>query len=201
MPKRRSSRSASTPGHRAAALRAALLLAAVAALLGACLPPQAHYSVGLGTSRISGYLLADPAQPAPGGPLVVIYLYHHQFVNYADGSAVLLTSARVVRPGRHGDFSIDVPADVVRMDILFIAPGHLTELYHFQRQLGVGDIDYRTTLKSMPDWRAHYYTFLSPQLQELIVEPRYRLAPAEQQVLVDWMQEQDARLGSPAAHR
>lgn len=163
-------------------------------LLSACLPPQASYDFGLGTSRVSGVLTVSDDASAPGGALIVVYKYHHQFVTQGDGSAVLRPSAHVVRPGREGAYSVSVPADVVRLEMLFIAPGHLTEVFRFQRQLGVGDIRYRATLQPMQDWRSHYYTFLSPQLEYLIVEERYRLAPAEAQQLAEWLQAQSARL-------
>jgi len=177
-----------------------LLIAGAVLLLAGCLPPQAHFDLGVGTSYIRGYLRADPKQPTPGGTLIVVYQYHHQFVNNPDGSPVLMPTARVLQPGPYGEFVIDVPTDVVRMDILFIAPEHLTKLFHFRRQLGVGDIDYRATLPAMPDWRSHYYTYLSPQLQNLILEPRYRLAPAEQQLLGQWLQAQNDRLGAGSGH-
>jgi hypothetical protein len=173
-----------------------LLAALLPALLGACLPPQAHYDVGLGTNHIRGIISVAPDTVEPGGPLLVAYLYHHQFVTYGDGSAVLVPTARVLKPGRQGDFSLSVPQDVVRADLMFIAPGHLTQLFHFQRQLGVGDIDYRAQLEAIHDWRAHYYTYLSPQLENLILERRYRLDPADQRLLGEWLQTQNARLGA-----
>jgi len=176
--------------------RVALLLALQAGLLGACLPPQAHYELGLGTTRITGSLVPAKERPVPGGALIVVYEYHNQFITKADGSAILRPTARVLRPSAQGTFSIGMPTDVVRLDVLFIAPEHLTELFHFQRQLGVGNIDYTARLAAIPDWRSHYYTYLSPQLQALIVDTRYRLAPHEQQLLTDWLQAQNARLGA-----
>ena len=183
---------------RSIPLRLILLLALQVPLLGACLPPQASFSLGLGTSHIHGFIITAPEQTLPGGPLVVAYAYHHQFVTRADGTALLVPTGRVVKPGPQGDFVIDVPADVVRMEILFIAPGYLTDLFRFQRQLGVGDIEYRAALQAMPDWRSHYYTYLSPRLEELILDQRYRLAPAEQQLLGQWLRMQDARLAPKA---
>ena len=187
------------------AARALLLGAAgalVATLLAACLPPQADYRLGLGTNRIRGSVTIPPGTPGipdstePGGPLVVAYLYHHQFVTSGSGAAVLVPTARVLRPGPQGDFSLEMSADVVRAELMFIAPGHLTQLFHFQRQLGVGDIDYRAELLRIGDWRSHYYTYLSPQLENLILERRYRLSPSEQQTLGQWLQLQNEQLGA-----
>lgn len=199
MPKRRNS--AAPPRPRRAGggpARWPLLLALGAALaLGACFPPQASYDVGLATSRVTGFVNARPADPTLGGPLIVVLKYHHQYVTYGDGSPVLRPSAHVVRPGRAGGFSVDMPSDVVSMEMFFIAPEHLTQVFRFRRQIGVGNIHYRADLQPMQDWRSHYYTFLSPQLEHLIVEPRYNLAPAEQRMLAEWLQVQNARLGAP----
>lgn len=209
MPRRRSSRLTGAPTagthavpawaqrrgrRRVLPVLAAALLAALAA--GGCVQSGASYDVGLGTSRVSGVLEASPDADAAGGPLVVAYKYHHQFVNQADGSAVLRPTAHVLRPGREGSFAIAVPADVVRMEVFFIAPGHLTDVFRFRRQLGVGNIRYRPLLPPMDDWRSHFYTFLGPQLEHLVVEPRYRLPPADQRLLANWLQRQTARLGA-----
>jgi hypothetical protein len=171
-----------------------LALLAWTALLSGCLPPQASYHVGLGTNRISGFLDPAPQRPSPGGSLIVVYAYHHTFIERGDGSVLLVPSAQVLRPGQAGDFIIEVPADVVRMEVLFIAADHLTQVFRFQRQVGVGDIDYSAKLPVMADWRSHYYTYLSPQLEELILDRRYRLAPEQVQMLSQWMHDQDARL-------
>lgn len=180
--------------HVAVALAVGLALSAV---LGGCLPPQASFDVGLGTSRIRGSLQVGNPEPLPGGPLIVVYKYHHQFVNQPDGSPVLAPTAQVLQPEAGGHFSFDMPADVLRVVVLFIAPEHLTEVFRFSRQIGVGDVRYQADLPAIPDWRNHYYTFLSPQLQELVVEPRYRLQPQQQQLLARWLQAQNDRL---AAH-
>lgn len=180
---------------RAAGLAAALALAAA---LGGCLPPQASFDFGLGTSRIRGSLHTAKAGPLPGGPLIVVYKYHHQFVNLPDGRPVLSPTAQVLQPDPAGYFSFDMPADVLRVVVLFIAPGHLTDVFRFSRQLGVGDVTYQADLEAIPDWRDHYYTFLSPQLQELVIEPRYRLQPRDEQVLAHWLQVQNERLGARA---
>jgi hypothetical protein len=179
-----------------ALLLATLLLAAP--LLAGCLPTQATFEPGLGTGRISGSLRIEREAPPHGGLLIVVLQQHHQFVTRdEDGSAVLRAGAQVLQPGRAGGFVIHVPGDVVAMDVLFIAAEHLTEVFHFRRQVGMGDIHYQARLPYTADWRSHYYTFLSSQLEYLITEPRYRLDPAGQRLLGQWLQAQNERLGGP----
>ena len=186
------------PATALLASQLALLLATLGALLGGCLPPQATADFGLGTQRIQGTLRTSAPAPLPGGGLVVVYAYHHQFVTQPDGSPILSATARVIQPSADGHFSFAMPSDVLRVVVLFVAPGHLTEVFRFSRQLGVGDVTYQADLQPMAGWRDHYYTYLSPQLQNLIVEPRYRLPPQEQQRLAAWLQVQNERLGTEA---
>lgn len=171
-----------------------LLLAAF--LLSGCLPPQASFEVGFGTSTIRGQLKYTGGKQGASGGIIVVYKYHHKFIRTGDGRPLVLPTAHVVTVGRLGNFSISVPSDVISVDILFIAPDSLTQQFHFNRQLGIGNITYRADLQPMENWRDHYYTFLIPQLEHLIVEPRYRLNPAEQQRLSAWLMEQNRRLGN-----
>ena len=184
--------------------RAIVSLALLIFLSGGCLPPQADFEIGLGTTRIAGIVNITARERTQGDPLIVVFKYHHQFITAGDGTAILRPTAHVVQVGRAGGYSIDMPADVVWMDILFIAPERLTEKFHFRRQLGIGNVTYRPNLVPMPDWRSHFYTFISPQLEHLIVEARYRLSPPEQRVLSQWLLAQNARLednrGKAGAH-
>jgi len=166
-------------------------------LLSGCLPPQAEFEWGLGTSRVTGFMA--PLSPAPRGEgaIIVAYKYHHQFIHKGDGSAVLRPTAHVIPVDNSGFFSVSMPADVVSMELLFIAPDRLTDQFRFERQLGMGDITYRATMAPMGDWRSHYYTFLIPQLEHLIVDPRYRLAPEGVQRLSVWLQAQNRRFAPP----
>ncbi len=183
----------------AAFLPVPIALGLLGLLLAGCLPPQADFEWGVGTSRITGFMTSLPTAPPGEGAIVVAYKFHHQFITYGDGQAVLRPTAHVVSVGSAGDFSISMPADVVAMDILFIAPERLTEQFHFKRQLGVGDVTYRAVMRPMGDWRSHYYTFLIPQLEHLIVESRYRLAPEGVERLSAWLQAQNRRLAPSEA--
>ncbi|MEE8434438.1 MAG: hypothetical protein V3S64_06580 [bacterium] len=163
-------------------------------MLAGCFPPQADFSPGVSTLRISGFLNAPGIKPAQGTPLIVVYKFHRSFLSDSPQGRLLNPTAHVVHVARSGGFSINIPWDVVAADVFFIAPGRLTEVFQFKRTLGVGAITYRANLKPMTNWRDHFYTFLNPQLQHLIVENRYRLSPGDLRKLSQWLDFQNRRL-------
>ena len=163
-------------------------------MLAGCLPPQADYSFGLSTERITGFLNAPGLTPAQGTPLIVVYKFHRSFAGAPPQGPVLTPTAHVVHVARSGAFSIGIPWDVVAANVFFIAPGRLTEIFQFKRTLGMGAITYRADLKPMANWRDHFYTSLNPQLQHLIVENRYRLSPGDLSKLSQWLNFQNRRL-------
>jgi hypothetical protein len=179
------------------------LLILVTPLLASCFPPQASFRAGFGTTEIVGTV--EGADPAMGVPLVIAYKYHHQFVALDSEPAVTHPSAHVVVVGPSGEFRVSMPSDVTSMELFFVAPERLTDLFHFSRQLGVGTVVYRAGLKPMPNWRSHFYGYLEPELEHLIVEPRYRLSAPDQARLAEWISGQQRRLeaarATPAAER
>lgn len=196
--------------------RARLALPLVTALLAltaaGCLPDNASFRPGLGTSRVVGRIAPLPQAPAvpyAGGdaspvqadwPIIVAYKYHHTFITLGD-TQVRYPTAHTVLVERDGSFSIDMPSDVVSMDILFIAAGRLTDTFSFRRQIGMGDITYRPEMPEMGDWASHFYTFLAPQLEHAITEERYRMSPLERARLGDWLSAQEDRLAAARARR
>jgi len=191
-----------------------LALAAVPALAG-CFPPQASYNLGLTTTRVEGTLEVEDPQSA-GEPLILVYQYHYSFIEMneergpgmggaplmpgepmlqLDGSRGLAyptASLAAVRPD--GSFTISVPADVVRLEIFFVSPDRLTDVFQFSKQLGVGRIVYDAKLPRMRGWRSHFYTYLMPELQHVIVDPRYKLPLQDQGRIGAWLDAQRTRL-------
>ena len=163
-------------------------------MLAGCLPSQADFSFGLSTQRISGFLNAPGLKPAQGTPLIVVYKLHRSLASDPSQGSFLTPTAHVIQVARSGAFSITIPWDVVAVNVFFIAPGRLTEIFQFKRTLGVGNITYQASLKQMTNWRDHFYTFLNPQLQHLIVEKRYRLSPGDLRSLSQWLDFQNRRL-------
>jgi len=180
--------------------RSAAVLWVVALLLSGCLPPQASFSPGFGTSEIRGALELPPPDPGAGPPLIVVFQSHSLLTGFSGESAITRQTVSIATVGQYGEFTIHMPQDVVSVDIVFTAPERLTDTFHFQRQLGVGTVTYTPTLPVIRDWRSHFYTYLEPQLGHLIVDTRYQLSPRDQERLTQWLNDQKRRLqGRPAA--
>lgn len=191
-----------------------LPLAALALLATGCLPPQAGYRLGVGTTRITGFMNISGTPGPEGGPIIVVFRNHYTFIDVPGGAGDpggagvpggagglggagrLHPSVQLETVSPSGAFRIAMPGDVVSMDVYFIAPGYLTDIFRYSRTLGLGDLTYQANLKAMPHWRDHYYTFLSPQLQHLILETRYRLSPGDLSKLSEWLSIQNRRLAS-----
>ncbi|MBI4084089.1 MAG: hypothetical protein HY423_15910 [Candidatus Lambdaproteobacteria bacterium] len=186
-PARRSTRPSPWAGTLARALTLALLA-------GGCLPAAADYRLGVATTEIVGTFDVSGLDPGLGSPIIVVLKYHYKFETPETGERVTHPSAHLARLLADGGFAISMPADVVSVAVLFIAPDRLTDEFRFRRQIGIGHVGYRARGKPMPDWRDHFYTYLQPLLQELVVEPRYQLSPAEIGTLSTWLEAQRERL-------
>lgn len=178
--------------------RCALALIGMALLaLPGCLPPQASFSPGLGTQEIRGVLELPGPDAGAGPPLIVVFLHHSLMTGFAGEPAITRQTVMLATVGPQGEFRIPMPQDVLRVDILFAAPERLTDTFHFQRQLGIGTVTYTARLPVAPDWRGHFYTYLAPQLEHLIVETRYGLSTRDQERLSQWLSGQKRRLAAP----
>ncbi len=171
-------------------------LALAFALFGleACLPAEADYRFGLGTSEIVGIVDTDGGAPDPDKVLIVIFQHHYLFETVGGQEKVYRVSAALNEVDRHGRFVVHMPSDVVTLELLFIAPDRLTEEFKFNRQIGIGQVSYRASLEHHPNWHAHFYTYLQPMLSHLIVEPRYQMSLEDQKRLGDWLLFENARL-------
>ncbi len=175
--------------------------------MGGCLPPGAEFKFGLGTTKVVGTVGAKNGSQPPAETIIVVQKNHHQFVSLGSaepGALPPLQGSRILtHPTAHvetidgkGNFSVSMPTDVVSMEIWFIAPNRLTRVFRISRVLGMGRITYHASLPAAPDWRSHFYTYLEPQLQHLIVEKRYRLTDKDQISLGKWLTAQKLKLES-----
>ena len=178
---------------------------------GGCAPPNTEYKFGLSTTSVTGTVIVEDGGPDKVQPIIVVLKNHDTFIprtgqdGFENSSHPVFQqnfthpTAHVQRVDASGQYVINMPVDVVSMDILFIAKDRLTRRVHFDRRVGIGRINYRAILPVISGWRSHFYTFLEPQLQELIVEDRYQLPERQQQFLDDWLDAQKQRMESGRA--
>ena len=180
------------------------ILLVLGLIAAGCLPQDAAFDLGISTGRIDGSIDMGALDASLGPPLVVAIKHHHRFSGYReDDRPITHPTAHVARVSREGSFTVSMPADVVSVEVMVLMPGYLSRSYRFQRSLGLGNITLRPTIGREPEWRSHFYTYIQPQVQHLIVEARYQLADAEQQRLATWLLDQQQRLArdqpAPAA--
>lgn len=192
---------------------AGIALLGLLVMLAGCFPPNTDYEFGFGTSMVTGTMDLGGDDPIASDAIVVVLKNHDTFIPLGrreefSGAAhpeftrsITHPTANVVPVARSGAFVVRMPTDVVSVDIMFIARDRLTRRVRFTRSAIIGRIKYRAVLPRMPDWRSHFYTFLEPQLQQFIVEERYRLPRAEQKVLGDWLDHQKQTLESSRPKR
>ena len=179
-----------------------------------CAPSGASFEFGLGTTEIRGRLDLQDAAPLDWQPLVVVYKYHYKFIpkppegdtfappGTTHEPSLTHPTAHVVTVDKNGEFSLSMPADVVSVYVLFLARERLTDVFRYSRSLGIGRVTYQANLQVMSrGWRSHFYTFLEPQLQNLITEPRYQMSPLDQQRLGTWLSEQKELLEAKSAKK
>lgn len=178
----------------------------LALLATGCSTADTEYEFGFGTTEVFGVVDLGQDDPEDADAIVVVLKNHDMFIPLDrrdeisgieyQGFTRNIThpTAHVIPVSREGAFTIQIPSNVVSVDIMFIARNKLTRRVQFRRSAVIGRIKYRPTLVSMPDWRNHFYTYLEPQLQEYIVEPRYQLSRSEQRILGDWLTHQKNNL-------
>ena len=193
-----------------------VLLAWVIPFFGGCAPQGASFEFGLGTTEIRGRLNFDGDAVSDWQPVIVVFKYHYKFIplpsvqgpftvegkaeNTDQGTTLLHPTAHVVPVASNGEYAISLPADVVSVYVIYAARQRLSDVFRYARSLGVGRVTYHARLPVMgPDWRSHFFTFIEPQLQNTIAEPRFLMPPQDQKILGDWLTEQKNILIDAAA--
>ncbi len=167
--------------------------------LGGCLQSRADYHLGVSTSEVVGTLDVGGDEAALDRTLILVYKYHYKFAQLDQEEVITHPTASIVRARPDGTFSFSVPTDVVDVEAMFVAPDRLTDVFRFHKQVGIGQVIYHARLPPMRGWRNHFYTSLAPELQHVIVDPRYQLGAYDQALLSDWLREQQRRLEAPRA--
>ncbi|MBF0351288.1 MAG: hypothetical protein HQM11_09660 [SAR324 cluster bacterium] len=160
-----------------------------------CYPSNINHQWGWTTTEIRGSVHQPNQQPIPGS-FILVQQYYSQFVQMQDEPPVFTPRAKLVFPGSAGQFVIPFDYRASKISMAVIASGFQTEHLYFNRQIGVGNLEWNVELHPTPAWKEHFLILLNPFLQGLILDKRYALEDAHQLFLGDWLEQQKENLST-----
>lgn len=170
-----------------------------------CAPAGADFEFGFGTNEIVGGVVVEEGHPNNAPPFVVAYHHHYKFIPFGPAAdnprkhpdqfqSITHPTAQIVKVNPEGKYKVKMPADVVGIELFFIASGRLTQTFSYRRSLGLGKITFNTTLPHNAGYKSHFYTYLQPQLSWIITEKRFKLSNPSLQFLSEWLTQEAKKL-------
>ena len=157
-------------------------------ILSGCYPDHVRYKWGWATNRIQGNLVDSKGGALPKGNFIVVQEYYSQFVQFEGEPPIYTPRARLVFPEKDGSFNLSFDLQASKIELTFLAPGYVMQRFFFLRQMGVGDLNYQAVLQKTAGWQDHLFIFISPFLQQFILEDAYRMPETYQLYLGEWLE-------------
>ena len=167
-----------------------LTSALLTGLMSACFNKSVEFEAGWATKRIEGKMLSERGNETGADSFIIVLEYFSRFVQLENHQALYIPRAKLVRPESGGRYEIPFDLRASAIEAVFIADGYKLERFRFQRQTGIGELRYKARMKPLESWREHFILEVSPFLENFILEPRYKLAPAHQLFIGDWLNRQ-----------
>ncbi|MGK5090636.1 hypothetical protein WDW89_01320 [Deltaproteobacteria bacterium TL4] len=159
-------------------------------LLNACYPHHVDYRWGWTTEKIEGVMFSSDGNPLPQNSFIVIREYYAQFVQFEGESPLYVPQARIVYPDKKGAFKINFDYRASKIDLTFVASGYLIQQFFFQRQMGVGTLQYQASMEKTQGWQDHLFITLSPLLQQFILDQRFQMPDTDQLFVAEWLEQE-----------
>jgi hypothetical protein len=125
---------------------------------------------------------------------VVLQEFYGTFAPDPMGGQRFAPKARLLFPDEQGRFRFNFDLRASQLELTFVAEKYVSERFRFQRQLGVGDVRYDAALQATSNWRDEVLLVLTPLVQNLLLEARYRLPERDQLWLGDWLAAQREKI-------
>ena len=74
-----------------------------------------------------------------------------------------------------------------QFELNFVEQGYEVHRFRFQRQLGVGNLHYVAKMMPSTNWADELVLGVTPLVQNLLLEPGYRLPEPDQLFLGEWL--------------
>ncbi len=142
------------------------------------------YHIGIVTSHVAGTIGFENKEKRTN-VFLLVKKYIRTFYENSQGY-LHHVNASIQFPNDKGEYEVSFDADVDKIDLLFISPGHLIESKSFSRTLGVGSYEYNVTMRPDSSFKDSFYLSIKPSLSEFILEPRYKMPQSQQMFLGNW---------------
>ena len=147
------------------------------------------YDLGWTTRKVSGQVEdVVSGKPVRGGFIVVKEFYGNFAGNETGEAGNFIPRARLLRSlKKDGSFEIDFDWRASQFELNFVGQGYEVHRFRFQRQLGVGNLHYVAKMMPSSNWTDELVLGVTPMVQNLLLEPGYRLPEPDQLFLGEWL--------------
>ncbi|MBC8258385.1 MAG: hypothetical protein H8E38_05170 [SAR324 cluster bacterium] len=164
-----------------------ILLLLLTTLLTGCYPDSLNFRPGWATRWIEGSLVEDSGTQLNSKPFIIVLEYYSQFIQFENESPLYAPKARLVFPDEAGRFRLSFNLEASAIELVFIASGYNMQRFRFQRQIGIGELNYHAGLQRSEVWRSHFLLQTAPFLDNFILEQHYQMPDSQQQFIGDWL--------------
>ena len=168
-----------------------LLCLIIGSLIG-CYSKALDFDLGWTTRRVSGQMEDAVSRESIGSGFIIVKEFYGNFAgNESSEAGNFIPRARLLRALKEdGSFEMDFDWRASQFDLNFIEQGYEVHRFNFQRQLGVGNLHYVAKMVPSSNWADELALGVTPLIQNLLLEPGYRLPEPDQLFLGEWLAKQ-----------
>ena len=165
-----------------------LLCLLCGSLIG-CYSSALDYDLGWTTRRVSGQVEDVVSGKPVGGGFIIVKEFYGSFAgNETSEAGNFIPRARLLRSFKaDGSFEMDFDWRASQFELNFVGQGYEVHRFRFQRQLGVGNLHYVAKMIPSSNWADELVLGVTPLVQNLLLEPGYRLPEPDQLFLGEWL--------------
>ena len=168
------------------------LLCLLCGSLMGCYSGAVDYGLGWTTRRVSGQIEDVVSGKPIGGGFIIVKEFYGSFAgNETSEAGNFIPRARLLRSlNADGSFEMDFDWRASQFELSFVEQGYEVHRFRFKRQLGVGNLHYAAKMIPSSNWADELVLGVTPLVQNLLLEPGYRLPEPDQLFLGEWLAKQ-----------
>ena len=154
-----------------------------------CYSAAVDYDLGWTTRRVSGQVEDVVSGKPVGGGFIIVKEFYGSFAGNETGEAGnFIPRARLLHSLKEdSSFEMDFDWRASQFELNFVGQGYEVHRFRFQRQLGVGNLHYVAKMMPSSNWTDELVLGVTPMVQNLLLEPGYRLPEPDQLFLGEWL--------------